>query len=455
MKDILIPTDNLEALISDLKAYKELLWINPSKKTFDEAIANLNREFTNLPTLNDIHEADLRLRRFAPLFQLLFPETVQKDGLIESDLVKVENFQRGLITFIGGRIIGDWDTKLDSHLEIAGSVKARGGVYEVIYFAEKLAIESGLITTDSDYSLLSSEEAKSLFSRYTLVVGSTGNLGLSIGIMSAALGFKVTVHMSQDAKAWKVELLKQKGVDVILHDSDYSKAVEEGRNSTLSNPYRYFIDDENSILLFTGYAVAALRLKEQLIASNLIVNEEHPLFIYLPCGVGGAPGGISYGLKLIYGDHVRIFFAEPTHSPCMLLGLATEKNNAISVNEIGLDNITDADGLAVGRPSGFVGKVMKELIDGVYTVSDDTLYWLLYMLSLSENINLEPSAMASFLGPIKLFYDTVGFEYLLANNLLQKMETAYHISWATGGGLVPKTVMQEFIARGKKTKIEF
>jgi len=92
MKDILIPTDNLEALISDLKAYKELLWINPSKKTFHEAIANLNSEFTNLPTLDNIHEADLRLRRFAPLFQLLFPETILKAGLIESDLVKVENF---------------------------------------------------------------------------------------------------------------------------------------------------------------------------------------------------------------------------------------------------------------------------------------------------------------------------------------------------------------------------
>lgn len=455
MESKTIDKSNIDSVLSDLKAYKEQLWINPHKKKYSEAIATLEEEFSILPTIDDIIEADQRLRRFAPLFQKLFPETIAKNGLIESELTPIEAFQRSLITFIGGRIIGSWSAKLDSHLKIAGSVKARGGVYEVIYLAEQLALKSGLITISSDYSVLDSSEARNLFSQYTLVVGSTGNLGLSIGIIGTALGFNVTVHMSQDAKSWKVELLKHKGVEVVLHASDYSMAVEEGRKSTLQSPYCYFIDDENSILLFTGYAVAALRLKEQLDSKNQIVDDAHPLFIYLPCGVGGAPGGISYGLKLIYGDNVRIFFAEPTHSPCMLLGLATEKHNAISVSDLGLDNITDADGLAVGRASGFVGRVVSTLIDGAYTISDDKLYWLLYMFSLSEHKGLEPSALAGFTGPINLFYDTVGFEYLLENNLLEKMENAHHISWATGGGLVPESIMTEFISRGEKTKIEF
>ena len=441
--------------VEKMKNHEEIIWINSHKKPYDEAIETITAQYPEIPTLDMIKEADKRLKRFAPLFVKLFPETAEKSGIIESDLKSIETFQKGIITFVGGRILGDWMVKLDSHLHIAGSIKARGGVYEVIAFAEKLALDAGLITVEDNYTILSEAPAQKLFSQYTLSVGSTGNLGLSIGIMAKALGFNVTVHMSHDAKSWKIDLLRAKGANVILHEADYSIAVEEGRKSVSNDPFGYFIDDENSIVLFTGYAVAALRLYDQLAAQNRTVDENHPLFVYLPCGVGGAPGGIAYGLKLLYKDHVKIFFAEPTHSPCMLLGLASNRFDGISVAEIGLDNKTAADGLAVGRPSGFVGQVIAPLIEGVYTIEDNRLFWYLYMLSISENINLEPSALAGFSGPVNMLYSTEGFTFLKKQGLLEKMNDALHISWATGGGLVPEDIMDGFIETGKKVTISF
>ncbi|HHT7191137.1 TPA: D-serine ammonia-lyase [Bacillus cereus] len=428
-------------LVNKLIATEEVFWINPNIEKYETAIKHspLNEE--------DVKDAEERLKRFAPYIAKVFPETKETNGIIESPLVRIPAMKQALEKNYKQPILGELLLKCDSHLPISGSIKARGGIYEVLKHAEQLALQHGMPTVEDDYSILDSDTCKEFFAKYSIAVGSTGNLGLSIGIMSAKLGFNVTVHMSADAKQWKKDLLRSKGVNVIEYEADYSKAVEEGRRQADADPSCYFVDDENSHDLFLGYAVAASRLQKQLEELEIVVDEEHPLFVYLPCGVGGGPGGVAFGLKLLYKDNVHCFFAEPTHSPCMLLGLMTGLHDKIAVQDIGIDNVTDADGLAVGRPSGFVGKTMEPFLSGNYTVSDEELYGLLKELADTENIYLEPSALAGMVGPLNVC--KVENEYLQKQQLTEKVKKGTHIVWGTGGSMVPEDVMDGYYKKGE------
>ena len=429
-------------VIRKLADKEETVWINPYYLPFaaTDALCQL------VVSDGDIADAQARLSRFAPFLRRCFPETEETGGLIESPLRAIPAMQKQLEQTFGCRIPGKLLLKMDSHLAIAGSVKARGGIYEVLKHAEDLALESGKFSMDEDYARLADEDMKAFFRQYTVQVGSTGNLGLSIGIMSAALGFKVKVHMSADAKRWKKELLRSKGVEVMEYSDDYSRAVAEGRKLSDMDPMSYFVDDEKSVNLFLGYAVAAKRLDKQLTEAGITVDENHPLIVYLPAGVGGAPGGVAYGLKRLYQDNVHCFFTEPTLCPSVLLGIATQEFEKANVHDFGISGVTEADGLACASPSGFVTRIMTNLLSGDFTVADGKLYDYLRLLYASEEIQVEPSSCAAFAGPCGLLHYADSREYCETHGLTRKkLENSVQIAWATGGRLVPEEVWKAYL----------
>ena len=206
---------------------------------------------------------------------------------------------------------------------------------------------------------------------YTIEVSSTGNLGLSIGLCAKAFGFKAKVHMSRDAKDWKKKLLREAGTEVIEYDSDYTYAVKMGRLSAEQNLMSYFVDDEMSEKIFLGYAASIFEVAEQVASSGMSPSDDEPLHVFLPCGVGGAPGGIAFALKSFFKDSVRIYFVEPVEYPCMLYSYVN--GEAASVNDIGLGGKTIADGLACSAPSKLVFPIVDSLIDGFFTFNDESI----------------------------------------------------------------------------------
>ena len=178
------------AILETVKKARPSLWCNPvyTPARDDDAQAGLQEAVANWQML-------------APLLKALFPDLEATNGTITSELVEVDSLRARL--GYQDQAFGRLFVKADHALPVAGSVKARGGIFEVLMTAVNEARASGFLSPTDPITELTSEAAHAFFSERTIAVGSTGNLGLSVGIAARTLGYNAVVHMSSDAKKWK------------------------------------------------------------------------------------------------------------------------------------------------------------------------------------------------------------------------------------------------------------
>ncbi|WP_319497399.1 D-serine ammonia-lyase [uncultured Cohaesibacter sp.] len=422
-------------ILDNVKKARPSLWCNPAYAPArdDDAQAGLQEAVANWQML-------------APLLKALFPELEATNGTIASELIEVDGLRAPLD--YQDPAFGRLFVKADHALPVAGSVKARGGIFEVLMTAVNEARASGFLSPTDPITELTSDAAHAFFSERTIAVGSTGNLGLSVGIAARTLGYNAVVHMSSDAKKWKIDRLRRFGVKVKQHRGDYNLAVAAARDAARKDPMVYFVDDEDSELLFTGYSASALELASQLIEAGINIGPDRPLFLYLPCGIGGAPGGIAYGARGVFGANVHCFFAEPVQSPSALLQMMHGPHSPRSVYEFDLTNKTEADGMAVATMSHLVARQMADRLAGVYTVGDDDLMRFVALAYGEANLKLEPSATIGFAGPHFMLETREGQAFCDRHLSAKAMENAIHVVWTTGGSFVPELQFQTFVDKG-------
>ena len=381
------------------------VWLNPAPQMIAAAGGQVS--------LADVAVARERLDRFRSALQALFPADGW-NGQIWSPL-NLYPLSPGEVPLL---------VKADSLLPVTGSIKARGGVYELLCHIERLAVDEGLVSDGGDYEILASAGAREKLSCHTVAVASTGNLGFSIGIVARAFGLEAIIHMSFDAKQWKKDRLRALGAEVIEHDCDYTETVGRGREAARLQSH-HFIYDEASRELLVGYAVGAEELIGQLRERGIEPTPDAPVVVYLPCGVGGAPGGIAFGLKAHLGPAAVCVFVEPTSSACMFAALEAGEGRPVSVYDLGLRNSTIADGLAVPLASQLVLDTVGSAIDAVVAVPDDEMIVWVRRAWREAQMRLEPSAASALAAVIPFL------------SRRPELRDATHVAWATGGSLLP------------------
>ena len=117
------------SLLGALEAQQEMSWTC----TPEHAPDALDRT-----VITSVEEAAARLDRFASWIAEAFPETAQSPhpGRIESALEPIADTQDYVSSLIGFSLTGGLWVKRDDSLPISGSIKARGGIHEVLRLAE-------------------------------------------------------------------------------------------------------------------------------------------------------------------------------------------------------------------------------------------------------------------------------------------------------------------------------
>ena len=105
-----------------------------------------------------------------------------------------------------------------------------------------------------------------------------------------------------------------------------------------------------------------------------------------------------------------------------------------------------ADGLACASPSGLVTRICRNLLSGDFTVRDAILFDYLRMLKETEDIFIEPSSCAAFIGPLNIMKLDAGKAYLEKHGLTpEKLANSTQVCWATGGRLVPDEIWDKYM----------
>ena len=118
-------------LLRQMAAGEPVCWTNPKLRPFAETATD------NPFGLEDALDAMTRLERFAPYIAQVFPETAERGGIIESPVREIRAMRARLEDLWSLPLKGRLFLKLDSQLPISGSIKARGGFYEVMALAEQ------------------------------------------------------------------------------------------------------------------------------------------------------------------------------------------------------------------------------------------------------------------------------------------------------------------------------
>ena len=211
-----------------------------------------------------------------------------------------------------------------------------------------------------------------------VVAASAGNHAQGVALAAQLLGIKATVFMPEGAPIPKERATRAYGADVIFEPGYLEDALAAALR---------FSDETGAVLIHpfdhpdivAGQGTAGLEILEQVPDVATIV---------VPTGGGGLLAGIALAVKAQRPD-VQVIGVQAKGAAAYPASLERGRPTPLASMK------TMADGIAVGLPGALTFAIVREYVDDVLTVSEESMSRALLALAERAKMVVEPAGAAA------------------------------------------------------------
>jgi threonine dehydratase len=214
-----------------------------------------------------------------------------------------------------------------------------------------------------------------------VVCSSAGNHAQGVALAAAMLGVRAVVCMAENATPAKVAATRGYGAEVVLQGAIWDDADEKARELVASEGLVY-VHPFDDLDLIAGQGTVGLEIHEDWPEVEVVV---------VPIGGGGLISGISAALKQARPD-IRIVGVESADGPAMQRSV--EAGELITLERCD----TIVDGLRVKRVGEHTFELVRQFVDEIVTVPDETIFENVIWTMTRTKLVAEGAAAATVAG---------------------------------------------------------
>jgi threonine dehydratase len=190
-----------------------------------------------------------------------------------------------------------------------------------------------------------------------VVTASAGNHAQGLALAAQTLGVAATIVMPRTTPEIKIEGVRSRGGNVVLHGDSFPEALAHSLKLVEEMGFVYIhpYDDPDTI---AGQGTVAMEILRQ--------HTGRLDAIFVPVGGGGLIAGIAAYVKYLRPE-IKVIGVEPDDSNCLQQAMAYDER--VVLQQVGLF----ADGVAVAQIGQYTFEICRLYVDEVITVSTDEI----------------------------------------------------------------------------------